>query len=71
MALAPDTILPCSQLSEDGYKVVAVIGWVNDFAAYQYYTHASDEECARTGDKISREQARRLFPELKDYRYRD
>lgn len=67
----PDTIIPCSSLSDEGYKVVAVIGWNNDFAAYQYYTYSSDEDCASKGDKISSEQARRLFPELKEYKYRN
>ena len=66
----PDTIIPCSSLSDEGYKVVAVIGWANDFSAYQYYIESSDEDCASKGDKISSEQARRLFPELANYSYR-
>jgi hypothetical protein len=68
--IQPDTILPSNKLSEEGYKVVAVIGWVNDFAAYQYYTYSSDEECAGSGDKIGEDQARELFPELASYSYR-
>ena len=66
----PGTILPCNELSEEGYKVVATIGWVNDFSVYQYYITSSDEECASRGDKIGEEQARRLFPELSMYKYR-
>jgi hypothetical protein len=50
--------------------VGAVVGWANDFAAYQYYVTSSNEECARSGDKISSDEARSLFPELKDYIYR-
>jgi hypothetical protein len=68
--IKPDTILPCNNLSDEGYKVVAVIGWINDFAVYQYYTTSSDRECASNGDKIGEDQARRLFPELASYKYR-
>ena len=66
----PETIIPSTSLSRQGYKVVAVIGWAGDFAAYQYYVNSSDEDCAARGDKISAEEARQLFPELKDYIYR-
>jgi hypothetical protein len=68
--ITPDTILPCDELSDEGYKVVAVIGWDNDFAVYQYYINSSDDECARRGDKIGESQARRLFSELSEYKYR-
>lgn len=68
--LKPNTILPSVELSDEGYKVVAVIRWNDDFSAYQYYNDSSDEDCASKGDKISEEQARRLFPELKRYSYR-
>ena len=68
--IKPETIIPSTSLSRSGYKVVAVIGWVHDFAAYQYYADTSDETCAGMGDKISAEEARELFPELKEYAYR-
>ena len=68
--IRPGTILPCSRLSFDGYKVVAVVGYANDFACYQYYTDRSDDECARHGDKLSEGEARSLFPELTEYNYR-
>ena len=70
MAIAPGTIIKCTELSDDGYKLVAVIGHVNDFAAYESYLDASTEECAAVGNKISSEQARRKFPELTSYSYR-
>ena len=68
--IKPETIIPSTVPSRQGYKVVAVVGWANDFAAYQYYVTSSNEECARSGDKISSDEARSLFPELKDYIYR-
>ena len=68
--IKPETIIPSTSLSSGGYKVVAVIGWAHDFAAYQYYIGSSDETVAQSGDKISAEEARELFPELKDYIYR-
>ena len=68
--IKPDTILPSDTPSDSGYKVVAVVGWAHDFAAYEWYNTSSDEECASHGDKISEEQARRLFPELKNLSYR-
>lgn len=68
--IKPGTILPCTEISDGGYKVVAVIGWAEDFTVYQHYHYSTDEEIARIGDKLSSEQGRRLFPELRDYLYR-
>ena len=53
--------------------VVAVIGHVNDWAAYEqaYPDQTTPDDIARNGDKISQDQARELFPDLKFYHWRD
>ena len=68
--IKPGTILPCDTPSDSGHNVVAVIGYVHDFSAYEWHNTASDEDCANHGDKISENQARRLFPELEILSYR-
>ena len=43
-------------------KIVAVVGYRNDWAAYVAPTDYSDLEVVTNGDKISYEQASALFP---------
>ena len=68
--ITPDTIIPCMEKSENGHKVVAVIGWARDFAAYEGLDNMSIYSIASNGDKISEREARSLFPELSSYKYR-
>ena len=42
-------------------KVVALAGYVNDWAAYRGPSSWSDEDVAAGGDKISKEAAEALF----------
>ena len=44
-----------------GYKIVAVIGYGGDWAAYAGLTDWSDEEVESGGDKLSQEAAESLF----------
>lgn len=55
-----------------GYKVIAVVGGANDWAAYLGLTSQTDDEVARNGDKISKDAAEALFPIFKwsEFRYR-
>lgn len=55
-----------------GFKIIAVIGHNNDWAAYRGLTHMSDQEIADHGDKISQEVAEALFfaPFVADLKYR-
>lgn len=55
-----------------GFKVIAVIGSGNDWAAYRGLTDWTDEEVATGGDKLSQEQAEALFyaPVALGLRYR-
>jgi|WetSurMetagenome_2_1015567.scaffolds.fasta_scaffold941734_1 hypothetical protein len=55
----------------NGYKIVAVIGWAGDFAAYAGPYEWTAEEVARKGNKILEGKARMMFPQLEDYQYRD
>ena len=48
-----------------GYKVVAVAGYDNDWAAYQGLLDWSDDRVRQEGDKLGREAAEALFPALK------
>ena len=50
---------------DDETKTVAVIGYANDWAAYQAPSSWSDDMVARTGDKIWRDTAEEMFPEIK------
>jgi hypothetical protein len=72
MAIKPDSIIECTELGSHGKPVVAVIGWAHDWAAYEqsYPDQTSIYDIASNGDKISREEAETLFPELKILRYR-
>jgi len=44
-----------------GFKIIAVIGYNNDWCAYRGLTDWSDERCAAQGDKISKDAAEALF----------
>jgi len=68
--ISPDTVLPYPHLSERSTKIVAVIGWINDFSSYEGYPMWADNEVASNGDKISETEAREYFPELATYSYR-
>jgi hypothetical protein len=70
--IKPDTILECNTLSRHGKPVVAVIGYAHDWAAYEqaYPDQTTPEYIASNGDKISRDEAMELFPELSSLRYR-
>ena len=72
MAISPETIIECTELGPHGKPVVAVIGWAHDWAAYEqaYPDQTTPEYIASNGDKIGREDALRLFPELHTLRYR-
>lgn len=51
-------------------KVVAVVGYSQDWAAYEGPSDWSDMEVARKGTKISEEAAQRLFPVCRHLMYR-
>ena len=61
--LNPETVSPTDLKPGDrlGYKVVAVIGEVHDWAAYAGLTTWTDDEVARSGDKLSAQAAEKLF----------
>jgi hypothetical protein len=56
-----------------GFKVIAVIGEGYDWAAYRSLTDWDDDEVARSGDKIDRMAAERLFyaPFAAGFSYRE
>ena len=62
----PGTILECDQMGPHGKLVVAKIGDGGDWAVYEqaYPDQDTSEGIARYGDKISKEVAEELFPEL-------
>lgn len=66
------SIIECEELGPHGKPVVAVIGWIHDWAAYEqaYPDQITPEDIADYGDKIGQDDARALFPELVDYFYR-
>lgn len=66
--IRPDELQPGDRMA---IKIVAVIGWDNDWAAYYSLTNWSDDEVAENGDKLSEREARPLFPVCKDLRYRN
>ena len=73
MTFRPGTLIPTDEPGPTwGHPVVAVIGYANDWAAYEqsYPEQDTDDLIARQGDKISERSARDLFLELKDLRYR-
>lgn len=49
------------------YKVVAVIGYGKDWAAYYVDADYSDEYAAAHGEKLSAEVARMMFPDIPGY----
>jgi hypothetical protein len=61
--LNPVTVVPIDLKPGDnlGYKVIAVIGWANDWAAYIGLTDWTDEQVANSGDKLSKKVAEGLF----------
>ena len=63
MTLNPVNVRPIDLKPDDcfGYKVIAVIGYNNDWSAYVGLTDWADEEVRDGGDKISREAAEALF----------
>lgn len=68
------TILPSTESKTEHdvtYKFVAKIGHVGDFAVYCGRILWDNYEVASFGDKIPEEEARKLFPELEAYTYRN
>jgi len=63
MILNPATVNPNNLKPDDklGFKIIAVIGYNNDWAAYRGLIWWSDEQVANEGDKISKEVAELLF----------
>ena len=61
--LNPATVIPNDLKPGDklGYKIIAVIGNANDWAAYEGLTDWSDDEVAKGGDKLSKDAAEALF----------
>lgn len=47
-----------------GYKVVASIGYADDWAAYYGFTRWTDAFCAAHGDKLRQDVAEGLFPDI-------
>jgi hypothetical protein len=72
MSIKAGTIIPCNELGPHGKPIVAVIGHINDWAAYEqaYPDQVTYDEIASNGDKIGRDEATTLFPELASLRYR-
>jgi hypothetical protein len=66
------SIIECEEFSHHGKPVVAVIGYIHDWAAYEqaYSDQTTPEYIASNGDKIGQDEARKLFPELENYAYR-
>jgi len=72
MTIRRGSIIQCEELGPRGKPVVAVIGRIHDWAAYEqaYQYQIEPEDIARFGDKISRDEAMALFPELSSLKYR-
>jgi hypothetical protein len=72
--LNPITVIPIDLKPDDtlGYKIIAVIGYNGDWAAYAGLTDWTDEQVAAGGDKISKEAAEALFsaPKYAGLKYR-
>lgn len=51
-------------------RYVARIGGIQDWACYYADAAKSQEEVSRYGDKLSQDNAYKIFPELKEYSYR-
>ena len=45
--ITPNTRLTTDELSDEGYQVVAVIGYANDFAVYQGHLHWDIDRIAK------------------------
>ena len=72
MSFQPGSVIECNELSSHGKMVVAVIGYARDWAAYEqsYPDQITLQDIADNGDKLSKDEARRLFPELNSLAYR-
>jgi hypothetical protein len=72
MTIKQGSIIECEQFGSHGKPVVAVVGYNNDWAAYEqaYPDQTTPEYIASNGDKIGRDEANALFPELTHLRYR-
>jgi len=57
----PDQII-LSEFKRKGNKIVAVIGWGHDWAAYE--GKGTVKHVAEYGNKISQFEAERLFPDI-------
>jgi len=72
--LNPVQVIPATLKPGDvlGIKVVAVIGYAGDWAAYEGLTSWTDDEVEAFGDKISQKAAEALFsaPQIAGLRYR-
>lgn len=58
VTISPSALKPGNLL---GYKIIAVIGYAGDWAAYVGPTDWDDEQVADEGSKISRRAAEALF----------
>ena len=61
--LNPVTISPSDLKPGDmlGYKIIAVIGYAGDWAAYKGLADWNDDKVANSGDKLSGEAAEAIF----------
>jgi hypothetical protein len=61
--LNPVTVIPCDLRASDrlGFKVIAVMGFAQDWTAYRGLTWWSDERVVSEGDKLSKSAAEALF----------
>ncbi len=59
--ITPQELQPGDRL---GYKIIAVVGNANDWAAYFGTTDQSDDHVQQNGDKLSKLAAIALFPAL-------
>lgn len=61
--LNPVEVVPVTLKSGDrlGFKIIAVIGYGNDWRAYRGLSHWSDIRVAKHGDKVDKEIACALF----------
>jgi len=68
VSVAPNEVKP-----NDGFaiKVVAVVGYANDWAAYYGPSDWSKERVASEGDKFTSDQAEDLFYVMSSRCYRD
>jgi len=70
----PGNVIPANLNTGDrlGFKIIAVIGGMGDWAAYAGPTNWSDDKVSKVGDKISKEAAEELFyaPRAADLKYR-